>query len=74
MFTGQDPKNPIFDGRLELDSHANTFMLGRKCTIMSFTKQICDVMPNSDDYQPKEDMSICQIVTGCTSINGQRSS
>ena len=72
VFTGQDPKNPIYNGRLELDSYAGTFVAGRSCTIMSFTERICDVMPYSDNYQAKEGVSICQVATGNTSINGQR--
>ena len=73
VFTGQDPKNPIYGRRLELDSHADTFVTGRNCSIMNFTEQICDVMSYSDDYRPKEGVPICQVATGYTSINGQRS-
>ena len=38
------------EGRIELDSHADTIVLGTNCTILSHTGQSCEVMPYSDTY------------------------
>ena len=42
----------IYEGRVELDSHAATFVAGRNCILMNYTEQCCDVMPYSDSGQP----------------------
>lgn len=73
VFTGQEPRSPIYYGRLKVDTRADTFVAGRNCTVMSFSEQICDVMPYSDDYWPKENIPIYQVANGYTSINGQKS-
>ena len=66
--------NPgIFDGRIELDTHADTFVAGRNCLAMHFTERICDVMPYSDEYAPKTGIPIVQAATGYTNASGQRS-
>ena len=50
-------------GRIELDSHANTIVLGANCTILSHTGQSCEVMPYSDTYDAITDVP---VVTGAT--------
>ena len=72
VLTGQK-SNPVYDGRLELDTHADTFVAGRNCTLMNISERVCDVMPYSDDYEPKQGIPIGQVATGYTSANGQRS-
>ena len=73
VFTGVHPRNAgVFDGRLELDTHADTFVAGRNCTPLHFTERVCDVMPYSDEYAPKQNIPICQVATGYTSAAGQR--
>ena len=62
----------VFDGRVELDTHADTFVAGRNCLLMNFTERVCDVMPYSDDYEPKTGIPIVQAATGYTAANGQR--
>jgi len=62
----------IFDGRIELDSHADTFVAGRNCLLMHYTERVCDVMPYSDEYQPRNNVPIVQVATGYTSMNGRR--
>jgi Reverse transcriptase (RNA-dependent DNA polymerase) len=42
--------NPIVYGKMELDSHADTVVLGRNCTILSYTGRECDVSPYTDFY------------------------
>ena len=50
-------------GRIELDSHADTIVLGANCTILSHTGQSCEVMPYSDTYDGITDVP---VVTGAT--------
>ncbi len=49
--------------RMELDSHADTVVLGRNCTILSHTGRECDVSPYSKTY---ESIKGVPIVTGAT--------
>ena len=49
------------EGRIELDSHADTTMLGANCIILSHTGQSCEVMPYSDTYDAITDVP---VVTG----------
>ena len=51
------------EGRIELDSHADTIVLGTNCTILSHTGQSCEVMPYSDTYDAITDVP---VVTGAT--------
>ena len=62
----------VYDGRIELDSHADTFVAGRNCLAMHFTERVCDVMPYADDYEAKTGVPIVQAASGYTNANGQR--
>ena len=57
-------------GRCEMDSHADTTVAGRNCTIIRYTDRSCDVSPFSDKYTPMKDVSIVSAATGYTSANG----
>ena len=48
---------------MELDSHADTVVLGRNCDILSYTGRECDVSPYSDTYQAIKGVP---IVSGAT--------
>lgn len=52
-------------GRMELDSHADTIVLGRNAIILQYTSRECDVAPYSDTYEPIRNIP---IVTGATAI------
>ena len=66
-------KNPqVFEGRMEVDNHADTFVAGRNCLLMNYTERVCDVMPYSDDYEAKEGVPIVQVATGYTNMKGER--
>ena len=71
VFTRKQNAN-YCDGRLELDSHADTFVAGKNCQVMHYTERVCDVMPYSDEYEVKEKVPIVQAATGYTASNGQR--
>lgn len=53
--------NVVTDGRMELDSHADTIVLGSNAIILQYTSRECDVSPYADTYQPIIDVP---IVTG----------
>ena len=72
IFKGADRGSPRYEGRCEIDSHADTFVAGRNCTLMHYTERVCDVMPYSDEYEAKSNVPIAQVATGYTSSNGQR--
>jgi hypothetical protein len=59
-----DSSNAVY-GRMELDSHADTIVLGSNAIILQYTNRECDVAPYSDSYEP-----ICNvpIVTGATAV------
>ena len=68
----QSSSNGVYDGRIELDSHADTFVAGRNCLVMHYTERVCDVMPYSDEYDPKNNIPIVQVATGYTTVCGRR--
>ena len=49
---------------MELDSHTDTMVLGRNCTVLSYTDREYDVSPYSETY---ESIKGVPIVTGATS-------
>ena len=57
------PTLPPTEGRIELDSHADTIVLGANCIILSHTGHSCEVMPYSDTYDAITDVP---VVTGAT--------
>ena len=48
---------------MEMDSHADTTVLGKNCVILSYTGRECDVAPYSDQYEP---LNGIPVVTGAT--------
>ena len=72
VFKQQKPDSPVYNGRVELDSHADTFVAGRNCILMHYTERVCDVMPYSDEYESKTSVPIVKAATGFTSLNGMR--
>ena len=53
----------IHYGRIELDTHADTCVLGKNFTVLHYTGRECDVSPYTDAY---EEMKNIPIVTGGT--------
>ena len=50
-------------GTIEMDSHADTCVLGSNCVITAYTGKECEVSPYSNDYESVQNVP---IVTGCT--------
>ena len=50
--------------KMELDSHADTVVLGNNCLVLNYTNRGCDVATYTDTYQAIPNVP---IVTGATS-------
>ena len=62
-----DSSSVVYDN-LELDSHADTIVLGSNCVIMSHTGRECDVSPFTEAYKSISNMP---IVSGATAYTCQ---
>ncbi|EEC42679.1 predicted protein [Phaeodactylum tricornutum CCAP 1055/1] len=54
-----------FEGQVDLDSHADTCIMGKVFHIYSATGQKCTVMPYSDKYKPR----VVEVADGCTAFD-----
>ena len=52
-------------GRIEMDTHADTCVLGQNFTVLHYTEHVCSVAPYSEQYEPIRDVP---IVTGATAV------
>ena len=50
-------------GKCELDSHADTTVVGNNCIISHYTGKQCDVSPYRDDYESIRDVPIVTAAT-----------
>ena len=57
------PSSLPSEGRIELDSHADTIVLGSNCVALLHTVQSFEVMPYSDTYDAITDVP---VITGAT--------
>ena len=67
-----DHTSEEFHGRAELDSHTDTTVAGRNCTIMHHIEISCDVALFSDTYKTMKDVNIVSEATGFTSVTGRQ--
>jgi hypothetical protein len=51
---------------MELDSHADTIVLGSNAVILQYTSRECDVSPYSDSYDPIQNVPIVKGATAVT--------
>ena len=56
-------------GRMELDSHADTIVLGSNAIVMQYTTRECDVSPYDDSYEPIRNVPIVSGATAVTSTH-----
>ena len=45
-------------GRIELDSHADTVVLGSNCVVLHHTGKVCEVSPYTDEYDAITDVPV----------------
>ena len=50
-------------GRIELDSHADTFVLGSNCVVLHHTGKVCEVSPYTDEYDAITDVPVVRGAT-----------
>ena len=50
-------------GRIELDSHADTVVLGSNCVVLHHTGNVCEVSPYTDEYDAITDIPVVQGAT-----------
>ena len=55
-------------GRMEMDTHADTCVLGINFVILEYSGRVCDVYPYSQDYEAIKDIP---IVRGATAVQDQ---
>ena len=60
-----------YHGRCEMDSHADTTVAGKNCSVLRFINRSCDVAPFSDNVTLMRDIPIVTAVTRYTSANGR---
>ena len=61
----------IQEGRLELDSHADTCVAGATWKVMEYTGVVCDVYPYSDSYKPLKQVPVVEVVTAYNHLTGE---
>lgn len=59
--------NRTISNKMELDSHADTVVLGANCVILSYTGRECDVSPYTDSYDAIKGVPIVKGATAWTS-------
>ena len=67
-----DNRSETFHGQEELDSHADTTVAGRNCTVLHHTEILWDVAPFSYTYDPMKDVDIVLAATGFIPVTGQQ--
>ena len=50
-------------GRIELDSHADTVVLGSNCVVLHHTGKLCEVSPYMDEYDAITDVPVVRGAT-----------
>ena len=53
----------IQEGRLELDSHADTCVAGATWKVMEYTGVVCNVYPYSGCYKPLKQVPVVEVGT-----------
>ena len=52
-----------YNGRCELDSHADTLVAGRNCVVLGYTGNECEVQPYREDYDSISNVPIATVAT-----------
>lgn len=52
------PSRLPINGRIDLDSHADTVVLGSNCVVLHYTGKVCEVSPYSDEYEAIADIPV----------------
>ena len=71
-FTRIQYQGDSYSVRMELDSHTDTTVTSRNCTVIHYTERSCDVAPFSDTYEPMTNIPIITAATGFTYKTGRQ--
>ena len=55
-------------GRVEMDSHADTTVLGSNCVVLAYTGKECEVSPYADEYDAIRNVPVVTGVTVWTTL------
>ena len=59
-------------GRIELDSHTDTIVLGSNCVILHHRGKVCEVLPYSDDYEAIKNIPVvCGTTLSTDNVDNQ---
>ena len=61
----------IQEGRLELDSHADTCVAGATWKVMEYTGVVCDVYSYSNSYKPLKQVPVVEAITAYNHLAGE---
>ena len=64
----QHRPQPTSYGHIELDTHADTTVLGSNCVILSYTGKECEVSPYSSQYEAVWDVPVVMGATVWTNV------
>ena len=53
----------IVEGKMDMDSHADTTVAGANCCVLSYTGKECDVAPYREDYDSIPNIPIVTAAT-----------
>ena len=62
------PTNTIKHGRIYLDTHVDTIVLGQSFILLSKTGRECDVSPYTDEYEAIKNVPIVSAAIAWTSL------
>ena len=66
----QHRPQPTSHGHIELDTHADTTVLGSNCIILSYTGKECEVSPYSSEYEAVWNVPVVTGATVWTNLTG----
>ena len=66
------PQELPTSGRIELDSHADTIVLGSNCVVLHHTGKVCEVSPYSDNYEAIKNVpEVCGATLWTDTVDNQ---
>ena len=72
LFQWHHSQELLTSSRIELDSHADTIVLGSNCVILHHTGKVCEVSPYSDDYEAIKNIPVvCGTMLWTDTVDNQ---
>ena len=61
--TNKPSSSDVYYGPCEMDSHADTIVVGKNCVILEYTGKECNVSPYREDYEAIQNVPIANMAT-----------